>query len=144
MYKNSHNTANIVMTVGLSWDLTSLGWRYNEHDGVSSHHPHDCLLNRLFRRRSKKTLKVCVTGLCAGNSPVTGEFFAQRASNAENLSIWWRHHVYITTYGCLVSINGVQMQDTKALKSSQKLLNQIKKDRDCNFLVCNTNTDCLN
>ena len=30
--------------------------------------------------------------LCAGNSPVTGEFPAQRASNAENVSIWWRHH----------------------------------------------------
>ena len=26
-------------------------------------------------------------------SPVTGEFPAQMASNAENLSIWWRHHV---------------------------------------------------
>ena len=55
--------------------------------------PHDCLLNRLFRRRSKKTSKFCVTGLCAGNSPVTGEFPAQRASDAENISIWWRHHV---------------------------------------------------
>ena len=31
-----------------------------------------CLLNRLFRRRSNKTSKLCVTGLCAGNSPVTG------------------------------------------------------------------------
>ena len=30
--------------------------------------------------------------LCAGNSPVTGEFPTQRASNAENVSIWWRHH----------------------------------------------------
>ena len=27
-----------------------------------------------------------------GNSPVTGELFAQKASNAENVSIWWRHH----------------------------------------------------
>ena len=34
-----------------------------------------------------------VTSLCEGNSPVTGEFPAQRASNAENVSIWWRHHV---------------------------------------------------
>ena len=33
-----------------------------------------------------------VTGLCEGNSPVTGEFPAQRTSNAENVSIWWRHH----------------------------------------------------
>ena len=31
--------------------------------------------------------------LPAGNSPVTDEFPAQMASNAENVSIWWRHHV---------------------------------------------------
>ena len=63
---------------------------------VSNHQPHDCLLNRLFRRRSKKissTSKLRVNGRCEGNLPVTGEFPAQRASNAENVSIWWRHHV---------------------------------------------------
>ena len=52
-------------------------------DCVSNHQPHDCLLNRLFRRRSKKTSKLRVTGLCAGNSPGTGEFYAQLASNTE-------------------------------------------------------------
>ena len=36
--------------------------------------------------------KLRVTGLCFGNSPGTGEFSAQIASNAENVSIWWRHH----------------------------------------------------
>ena len=40
----------------------------------------------------KETLKLRVTGLCAGNSPGTGEFPAQMASYAEKLSIWWRHH----------------------------------------------------
>ena len=50
------------------------------------------LLNRLFRRRSKLTSKLRITGLCAGNSQGTGEFPAQMASNAENVSIWWRHH----------------------------------------------------
>ena len=69
----------------------TLRWRHNEHDGVSIHQRFDCLLNRLFRRGSKKTSKLRVTGLCEGNSPVTGEFPAQRASNAENVSIWWRH-----------------------------------------------------
>ena len=49
-------------------------------------------ITSLFRRRSKKTSKLRVTGLCAGNSPGTGEFSAQMASNAENVSIWWRHH----------------------------------------------------
>ena len=44
------------------------------------------------RRRSKETSKSRVTGLCAGNSPVTGEFPTQMASNAANVSIWWRHN----------------------------------------------------
>ena len=109
------NDAETVMTI--EWNLTSfmktsylhcvilivcwnygvlmcpLRWRHNGRDTVSNHQPHDCLLNRLFRPRSKKTSKLRVTGLCVGNSPGTGEFPAQMASNAENVSIWWRHHV---------------------------------------------------
>ena len=69
----------------------SLEWRHNGRDSVSNYQPHDCLLNRLFRRRSTKTSKLRVIGLCAGNSPVTGEFPAQMASNAEDASIQWRH-----------------------------------------------------
>ena len=46
------------------------------------------------RRRLKKTSKLRVTGLCEGNSSVTGEFPAQRAGDTDNVSIWWRHHVY--------------------------------------------------
>ena len=63
--------------------FASLQWCHNEPDGVSNHRPHDCLLNHLFRRKSKKTSMLRVTGLCEGNSPVTGEFPAQRASNAD-------------------------------------------------------------
>ena len=63
----------------------SLQWRHSEHDCVSNHQFHDCLLNRLFRSRSKKTSKLRITGLCAENSPVTGEFPAQLDSNAENV-----------------------------------------------------------
>ena len=66
----------------------ALQWCHNGHDGVWDHQPHDCLLNHLFRRRSKKISKFRVTGFCAGNSPVT----SKRASNTENVSIWWRHH----------------------------------------------------
>ena len=69
------------------WILESL------NDGVSNHQPHHCLLNRLFGCRSKKTSQLRVIGLCALNSP--GEFAAQMVSNAENASIWWRHHVKI-------------------------------------------------
>ena len=43
----------------------------------------------------QKKIKAPVTGLCAGNSLVAGEFPAQMASNAENASIWWRHHVSV-------------------------------------------------
>ena len=72
---------------------TSLQWRHNERDDVSNHQRLDGLLNRLFRRRSKKSSKLRVTGLCERNSPVTGEFPLQRASDAENVSIWRRHHL---------------------------------------------------
>ena len=65
---------------------------HNGRDGVPNHQPQDCLLTRLFRRRSKKTSKLRVTGLCAGNSPMAGEFPAQMASTAENVSIWRRPH----------------------------------------------------
>ena len=71
----------------------SLQLRHNKRDGVSNHRRIHCLLNCWFRRRSKKARKLRVTGLCAGNSPVTGEFPTQRASNVEKVSIWWRHHV---------------------------------------------------
>ena len=79
-------------STGHLWRVRTLQWPHNAPNGVSDHQPHDFLLNRLLRRKSKKTSKLRVTGLCAGNSPVTGEFPAQMASNAENVSIWWRHH----------------------------------------------------
>ena len=61
----------------------ALQWRHNGRDSVSNHQPHDCLLNRLFRPRSKKTSKFRVTGLRAGNSPLAGKFPDQMVSNAE-------------------------------------------------------------
>ena len=75
---------------------------HNGRDGVSNHQPHHCLLNRLFRRRSKKTPKLRVTDLCAGNSPVTGEFpactkgqlhgkcFHSMTSSCMNLIVDWQ------------------------------------------------------
>ena len=52
----SCHPANIVVGSGTSH------WRHNDHNSVSNHQPHGCLLNRLFRRRSKKTSKLRVTG----------------------------------------------------------------------------------
>ena len=70
----------------LAFKEDSLQWCHNEGDGISNHHHLYCLLNCWFRCRSKKTSKLRVTGLCVGNSPVTGEFPTQKASNAENVA----------------------------------------------------------
>ena len=72
--------------------LSTLQWRHNERRRVSNHQFLDCLLNRLFRRRSRKTPRRSVNGICEGNLPMTGEFLAHRARDAENISICWRHH----------------------------------------------------
>ena len=64
----------ILWICAIHMHFMSLQWRHNVHDGVSNHRRFDCLLNRLFRRRSKKTSKICVTVLCEGDSLVTGEF----------------------------------------------------------------------
>ena len=84
----------------------TLQWCHNGRDGISNHQPHVCLLNSLFRRRSNKASKFRVTGLCAGNSPGTGEFPAQMTSNVENASIWWRHYdilcVLYYSYGTIL------------------------------------------
>ena len=61
-------------------------------DGVSNNQPHHCLFNRLFWLKSKETPKPALPVLCEGNTPVTGGFPSQRASNAETVSTAWRHH----------------------------------------------------
>ena len=70
----------------------TLQWRHNLCIGVSSHLPPGCLLNHLFRRRSKKTWKLRVIGFCKGNPRVTGICPSQRASSEENASIWLCHY----------------------------------------------------
>ena len=69
---DDHICSHIVADRKYQWIWITSGtlqWSHNDHDCVSNHQPHDCLLNRLFRRRSKKTSKLRVTGLCVGNSP---------------------------------------------------------------------------
>ena len=63
--------------------LSSLQWRHIERVSISNHHPHDWLLNRLFRRRSKKTSKLRINGLwihrwpmnSPHKGPVTRKYF---------------------------------------------------------------------
>ena len=66
---------------------------------------------------SKKTSKLRVTGICAGNSPATGEFPAQRASNAENVSIWWRHHTVLSPLVLRLAHSGRNMSISWLLMS---------------------------
>ena len=100
-FRDSISTLKSILTIYILALLYILGWYMTTHywdvimgamaSQITSLN-YDCLLNRSFRRRSKKTSKLRVTGLCAGNSPMTGEFPAQMDSNAESVSIWWRHH----------------------------------------------------
>ena len=108
-----HIDNDVILTMTMT-----LHWRQNGSDSVSNHQPHDCLLNGLFGHRSKKTSKPRVTGLCVGNSPGTGEFPAQMASNAENVSIRWRNHG--------------RFYDNRLVKRKQVFQNS---DRTCERLV---------
>ena len=76
---------------------TSLRWRHNGRDGVSNHQPHQCLLNRLFEYRSKKTSKLRVTGLCVGNSPGNSPHKCQSRGKCFHLMTssccWMAHHI---------------------------------------------------
>ena len=70
----------------------TLQWRHNERDCILDHQPRDCLLNRLFKAQIKENIKAPRHCPLWGESPVTGEFSPKKASNGENVSIWWRHH----------------------------------------------------
>ena len=82
-----------VIACSISWFIyKSLQWRLNERDCVSNHQPHDCLLNRLFKAQIKENINASRHWPLCGEFTGTGEFPAQKASNVENISIWWRHH----------------------------------------------------
>ena len=118
---------------------SSLRWRQNGRDSVSNHQPHDCLLNRLFRRRSKQISKLCVTGLCAENSPGAGEFPAHMASYAEKVSIWSSSSSSCTFVpAAAAAAAGGRTQRTQELGwllSDHKLLIRWAKPHGCNIDV---------
>ena len=84
-WQTRHSITQLLSAILRSILSPALQWRHNVHDGISNHQPHHCLFKHSFWCRSKKTSKLHFTGLCAGNSPVTGEFPAQMASNVENV-----------------------------------------------------------
>ena len=80
------------MTTDTLVDWCTLQWRHNDCNGVSNHRHLDCLLRRLFKRRSKKISSSVSLAFVRGNPPVTNGFPSQRANNAGNVSIWWCNH----------------------------------------------------
>ena len=61
------------------------------------HHYNDVIMGAMGSQITSLTIVYStvysgLTALCAGNTQVTDEFPAKMASNAENVSIWWRHH----------------------------------------------------
>ena len=85
-----------------SW--RSLQLRHNEHQGISNHQLHGRLLNHLFKVLIKENITAMHHWPLWGNSLVISEFPTQRASNTENVSIWWHHHGNI---GCLLGIHSL-------------------------------------
>ena len=91
--------------------LPALLWRHNGRDGFSNHQSHDCLLNRLFRRRSKDTPTLCVTGLCAGNQ-FTGVRWIPRTNGQKRgksfhlmtSSCRESQHLWLITANCLLRL----------------------------------------
>ena len=105
-----------------------------------------CWLKCLFRSRLKKTSKLRVTCLCAGNSSLIGEFPAPKASNAENVSIWWRHHATLkqSAYGggtkpvfqCMNKLLCVEL--LRHPKFNTKYHTRILEDDMCILFRCKT------
>ena len=74
------------------WPHSALQWRHNERDGVSYRRRLYCLRSGLFQAQIKESTK------SPRHWPLCGEFTGVRwiprpkDNNAENASIWWRHH----------------------------------------------------
>ena len=73
----------------ISFDITV---RSHVCHTVSDHMQLSYLFNSLLRLTSKKTLKICITGLLWKELTLTVRVCTQRSSNAERLFISWSHH----------------------------------------------------
>ena len=89
------------LRVYFSWQ-----WRHNEPNGISNPQRLD-----LFRRQPfvQAQTKENIKAPC--HWPLWGEITGDRPSNAENVSIWWRHHV-LTLYDDRVKIDTSFCRDT--------------------------------
>ena len=84
----------------LNFNDSSIAMTSRKHHVVSNPPPIiRRFIKQLIRTHIKELSKPALLALCEGSLPMTCEFPAQRASNAEEASIWWwlRHYRHI---GC--------------------------------------------
>ena len=125
----------------LQWISAYCDWRGNLERHKVWFHYNDVIMNTISSQitspaivyqtvrsgpdQRKHQSSIRVTGLCAGNSPGTGEFPIQMASNAANVSIWWRHHAMITSWNgnafLITGITSVTNGLTSVRASSAKI-----------------------
>ena len=98
--KSLQNVTNLAVLLML-WDLLS---HYSDviMSAMASHISGVSIVSQLLiQAQIKENIKaVRHWPLCVWNSPLNGEFPAQRVSDAENVSIWWRHHVLRRVHDC--------------------------------------------
>ena len=108
----------------MTWRRTGhspLHWRHNDHDGVSDHHAASRLFTQPFiQTQIKEDIKAPRHWPLCGEFTGTGEFPAQRTSYAENVSIWWRHHVKTINDG-----DPVQQRTYRRLQGPVKMFHWI-------------------
>ena len=105
------------------WDARDVTWWFLHTNSMASHkvnmwHYSDAIMSTMVSQitgnsmvystissgaEQRKHQSSALIGLCAGNSPVTGEIPAQTASNAENVSIWWCDHACKNTINMMHS-----------------------------------------
>ena len=64
---------------------------------------------------------------------MTGEFPAQRASNAENVSIWWRHHIHIAYQHHRVGLRSSLLSSIQ-LYQPNMIWSHVSADEVCNTI----------
>ena len=138
-----HGNPHTLERRSLYWAGTrssSLRWRHNDQDGVSNHQPHGCLLNRLFRRRSNKTSKLRVTGLCVGNSPGPVNFphkgpVTRKMFPFDDVIMLWKTPVMSTSFIVLYSADSAYLPDKLELIPGLRPANERRRYFETTYLI---------
>ena len=93
-----HSVVTVKAT--LATDFT-LQWRHNERNCDPNHRRLDCLLNRMFWRKPKKTSMLRVTGICVGNSP-------ENSFSKTTIHVWYRGLLKNFLFNRSVAINNAR------------------------------------